>query len=405
MIVPNTEIKLLKVPFELDNKNQLTFLNLEAQTNFFENLQGLEIENSSYQRKNNVIRAPYHYDEIQEYNYCMYKNENYSDKWFYAFITDMQYINDNMTEITIKTDVFQTWQFDIIYKKSFVEREHVNSDNVGEHTVDENLNLGEYVINQVDSFDMGDMCYVIQCTEWTNSSLSKPLATNYGGIFYAGGAYICDTLTEVVNILEAYAHATHTTAEAVYSLYMIPKKFVLNTSDTLQYSGQSTPAYFEKDITKPSSLNNYTPVNKKLLTFPYCYLNVANNNGTTNSLQYEHFNEIEENPNSCIFNIKGVPVIGGSIKCVPFNYKTNSELNNEEEGILAGKFPTLNWSEDAFTNWLTQNGVNIAFGTATNIATIIGGLGLMSLSSATRCCRSRLCLFWSNGNCTNSCTN
>lgn len=50
---------------------------------------------------------------------------------------------------------------------------------------------------------------------------------------------------------------------------------------------------------------------------------------------------------------------------------------------MAGKFPTLNWSEDAFTNWLTQNGVNIAFGTATNIATIVGGLGLMSLSPAT----------------------
>lgn len=186
MIVPDTEIKLLKMPFELDNTNQLTFQSLEAQTNFFENLQGLLIENSSYQRKNNVIRAPYNYDEIQEYNYCMYKNENYSDKWFYAYIVDMTYINDNMTEITIKTDVFQTWQFDIVYKKCFVEREHVNSDRIGEHTVAENLELGEYVINSRDSFDMGDMCYVIQCTEWTNSSLSKPLATNYGGIFYAG---------------------------------------------------------------------------------------------------------------------------------------------------------------------------------------------------------------------------
>lgn len=132
------------------------------------------------------------------------------------------------------------------------------------------------------------------------------------------GAYICDTLTEVINILEAYAQATHTTLDAVYSLYMIPKKFVLNTSGTLTYSGQSTPANFEKDISKPSSLDSYTPVNKKLLTFPYCYLNIANNNGTTNSLQYEHFNEINESPNTCIFNIKGVPVIRWKYKMRSF---------------------------------------------------------------------------------------
>ena len=53
----------------------------------------------------------------------MYKNENYSNKWFYAFITGMRYINDNVTEISIATDVFQTWQFDLIYKQSFIERE------------------------------------------------------------------------------------------------------------------------------------------------------------------------------------------------------------------------------------------------------------------------------------------
>ena len=35
----------------------------------------------------------------------------------------MRYINDGMTEIAIQTDAFQTWQFDITFKQSFVERE------------------------------------------------------------------------------------------------------------------------------------------------------------------------------------------------------------------------------------------------------------------------------------------
>lgn len=119
------------------------------------------------------------------YNYCMYQNENYTNKWFYAFITNMQYVNDNMTEITIETDVFQTWQFNINYKKMFVEREHVNDDTIGLHTVPENVELGEYVIDGVDyTYEMDELIYIIQTTEYLNGE--KPLATNFGGIYSAG---------------------------------------------------------------------------------------------------------------------------------------------------------------------------------------------------------------------------
>ena len=48
---------------------------------------------------------------------------NYGEKYFYAYIIGMRYINDGMTEIAIQTDAFQTWQFDITFKQSFVERE------------------------------------------------------------------------------------------------------------------------------------------------------------------------------------------------------------------------------------------------------------------------------------------
>lgn len=60
----------------------------------------------------------------------MYQNTSYSQKWFYAYIDNMRYVNDSMTEIRIITDVWQTWQFDIQIKESFVEREmcYVNED-------------------------------------------------------------------------------------------------------------------------------------------------------------------------------------------------------------------------------------------------------------------------------------
>ena len=125
-ISPQTNLFLLKNKLTLDYKNQLTFASKEAQFNYFYNLPKIEIDNISYQRKDSIIRFPEHIDNLLEYNYCMYQNENYGNKWFYAFIVNMEYVNDSMTNIYIKTDVFQTWQFDLIYKQSFIEREMIN---------------------------------------------------------------------------------------------------------------------------------------------------------------------------------------------------------------------------------------------------------------------------------------
>ena len=125
-ITPSTNLYLLKLPLELNNRNQLTWNSKEEQYNYFSSLQKLEVNNFTYQRKDSTIRYSANIDSILNYNYVMYQNENYTDKWFYAYIEEMRYINDSMTEIIIKTDVFQTWLFDMEFKDSFVEREHVS---------------------------------------------------------------------------------------------------------------------------------------------------------------------------------------------------------------------------------------------------------------------------------------
>ena len=99
----------------------------------------------------------------------MYKNPDFKDKYYYAYITDMKFVNPDMTEITIKTDIFQTWQFDFIYKQSFIEREHVNDDSVGKHTIPEDLEVGEYICNShvkdetMESYSE-DLCMVMAST-------------------------------------------------------------------------------------------------------------------------------------------------------------------------------------------------------------------------------------------------
>lgn len=180
------------------------------------------------------------------------------------------------------------------------------------------------------------------------------------------GAYVCENINQLVNLIQSYGEGRN---EAIIQVYVVPKCFVANNDSDLRYEGQSSPLYIQKTINKPTTLNGYTPKNKKLLTFPYCYLNVSNNNGTTNSYMYELFNQEQ-----AIFNIKGVPSVGASIKCIPYQYKLGGENNNEDEGIMAGKYPTLSWSEDAYTNWLTQNAVNLGLGLTSNLISIVGGI-------------------------------
>lgn len=60
-ITPDTTIRLIKTPLSIDNKNQLTFANAEAQFNYFQSLPHIEEDNCSYQRKSNVIRFPRSY--------------------------------------------------------------------------------------------------------------------------------------------------------------------------------------------------------------------------------------------------------------------------------------------------------------------------------------------------------
>lgn len=197
-----------------------------------------------------------------------------------------------------------------------------------------------------------------------------------------GYVYVTDDIIIATNIIASY----QANPDDIYAVYLAPTiLFDSNQFTANLYNGNATPIYWGENISKPSQLNGYTPVNKKLLTYPYSFLNVSNNSGVMHTYQYELFDDTD-----CEFIIKGVPTIGGSIKLTPTHYKNNQSLIVEDEGIIAGKFPVCAWSQDYYTNWLTQNAVNVstaykkqAFSTIGNIAgsLISASSGNIALSS------------------------
>ena len=82
-------------------------------------------------------------------------------------------------------------------------------------------------------------------------------------------------------------------------------------------------------------------------------------------------------------------MFGYSGKLRPKNYQ--GLLYNEDESIGLGKYPSFSWSSDGFTNWMTQNAVNLginvvntAVSGATRIVSgdVIGGVTSVATNTA-----------------------
>ena len=378
VITPNSDVILLKVPLEIDEANQLTFSNATAQYNYFNGLTGKRVlDKYTYQRKDDTIRVGDLYDNLYSYNYVMYRNTNHGNKWFYAFITGMEYINDSVTAIKIKTDVWQTWQFDLNYKTTFVEREHVNDDTIGAHTIDENLHLGDFVINSsttlkpnktVKDSDNNVINWThpifFQVTELvgTAAGTSQWYDSEYNRIFSGLYYFACCSLSDARGIINQYDSAGK--GNAIVAIFMAPKEFL---NGAIKITGDGRTIYIPANsaylstmvdattISRPATINGYTPKNNKLFTAPFSYVYVTNNTGIDTTFYYEDFKDATPK-----FYMAGALGQGCAIKMCPVSYKKYTD-NTEvfEYGISGAKYPVCAWSSDYYTNWCTQNAANI----------------------------------------------
>ena len=406
VITPSSDVILLKCPLELSQDNQLSFTSKNNQYNYFYGLPKLIAgTNFTYQRKDSTIRVPIKYDSLVSYNYVMYRNEAYSDKWFYAFIEKMEYVNDNMTAVSIKTDSFQTWQFDLEYKRTFVEREHVNDDTIGKHTVPEGLDLGEPLI--VDHRDIPMYPATAGSDAWVPCFCVSALPEGcsgavdgrvkgdnglIGGVFSTLKFFATHTLTAGKAIIQAYEQGSVLT-DAIINVYMVPKACVNETiTSPTSLNGHSlyplyNYAYDEdtKQLQEPTVLaQGYSPVNKKLFTSPFSYIYMSNNAGEDITLDWQDF-PLETISGRTMPTISYyryyVPSASISAKLIFDKYK-NYESSSQAPTVMANygvnfaKVPVCAWTTDYYTNWLTQNGVNVSASIGSAVATTALGVGV-----------------------------
>ena len=178
-----SKVYLMTVPLEDDMKNTLYFTDSTAQHNYFQSMIGKTYLNVSYQSEDRTFRCKDEVDTIRQYNYIMWQNTAYSNKWFYAFIKKMTFVSGGYTDVSFEVDPLQTFMFDITIKPSFVEREHTNNDSIGVNAYPEDLELGEMTCNGpvtnfggVGGTGMSDYCCVIEVSQIENQGESATLS-------------------------------------------------------------------------------------------------------------------------------------------------------------------------------------------------------------------------------------
>lgn len=365
-IAPNTTIRLLKdVPLDNTYRNTIYFAYVENQTSYFSGKTKYTFAAQSYQRvQKGTLRIGRKADDLYDCNYLMFQNTAYGNKWFYAFVTGVEYVNNETSEVSFEIDVMQTWHFDYDVKMSFVEREMSLTDNIGDNLVPENLEIGDYIYKDLGLTSLFNL-YQIVIAATFDENMDDATGGMYGGVFSGLHYNVFSTWQSAASFI---ADATEQNkADGIVSIFMLPIAF------TAEYQS-SMPEVFNIERDKHlTDIDGYIPRNNKLFTYPYNLLYVTNNEGNVANYAFEYFST-----DKCNFNASGAMCCTPECMLVPLNYKGVEKNYNEK--LTIGNFPQCAYTVDTFKAWVAQNQNQLALNAINAIGKTAAGAAAMYAS-------------------------
>lgn len=423
-IEPNTEIWFMQnVPLTDEYNDTIYFANTQSQYSYFVTKRKFHLLKNSYQRVNRgYMRIAKSADDVYDCNYLAFQNTSYGDKWFYAFITGVEFVNNECCEVSYEIDVMQTYLFDYEILPSFIEREHAITDEVGDNIMPESLDCGEYVYNEYEVLgnslwsaiggttlngsyasdgeqisgltECGTIVGVVRIVQ------SQSTGYLYNGIYGGLALYYFDSSNIIgLQALNDFIDGYTQKPDEIVMAYAVPKFAMANVSVGADHIISPTSFGSSQVITYPhidgfiepcgNDIDGYFPKNNKLFTYPYNFLSIDNCNGGNLILRYEYFeNKLPQVVVSSTFdspvtvqlrpiNYKGVNQVG-----VPSLERVNNQGLNTET-ITLSDYPMCSWNHDAFRSWLSQNAVPMALGfVSTAIGVATGSVGIIATGNA-----------------------
>lgn len=379
-IAPNTTIKILRnVPLDLTYDHTIYFApdsyGNTAQYNFFSSKTKYTLTEQSYQRvKRGWVRVGIVADNLYDCNYIMFQNTNFGNKWFYAFIKTVEYINNAVSEIEFEIDVMQTWNSNYTLDRCFVEREHsAEGDKLSLYTA-ESLEAGvlEYRDNPTEDINMNDMTVVILSTPPTPPDNEYIHGLYFNNTYFAVNIeavdLTCYTTEDVDAIVTEIIHQNR----EIIAMYQYPSAF------NIQGQPIGLTQTLEITTTRPNSVGGgpivYIPRNKKLLFYPFSFIRVSANGGKYQDYMYENFDFPYYK-----FAVSCIKAPEANVVIYPKDYKNLSKCY--EEKMIVSDFPICAWATNAFEQWWANNKWGLLFDGISSALTL-GTSALINPASA-----------------------
>lgn len=378
-IEPNSIVCLLTdIPLTKDYEDTIYFDDSKKQEQWFLKHLLKTFDKVSYQRENRgVFFVECNASVVYSANYLMYRNTAYNNKWFYAFVDGVTYVNDNTTAVAYTIDPLQSWLFAFSLQECFVEREHSDTDTPFTNTKNESVGFGELMCGKSENVLKASWAEPYACviaSKSYSSDTTKPvklydrLCPVYG---YIGSA------DEMNTVVQEYVSSGQ--ENAILSMNLVPSFFAIGANTTTKQMPDTAPnTAIPVQVSLTTLPNGYKPRNKKLLGYPFNVLWVSNNAGSLNEYRYEDF--VRDSQNQIAFKLVATAVTTPTMAMIPVNYRGVSEYY--DEATILSAFPAVPWIGDVYAAYMAMNrnsilasGENMFIKGAVNTATsLLGGV-------------------------------
>ena len=365
MSVPNSTIVLYSgIPLDNSYNHTIYFASATSQREYFGNNNIVAtLSNQYYTRLNRGrIRVQVPSIDMFNVNYMAFKNTSHENKWFYAFVTSVEYINENVYEFDFELDVIQSYMFDITFRECYVEREHPTTDVIGANKCSE-PKLTEFVYDSVEDYAPNPLAtkkYLLLAE--SGPEVTSPTVNHYyiNSSPFVGYAVLCDSMSDLNEELEKYtslevAGFSLGTTDRIIGIFEVPS-IACSVSSS---SSISNNVLFSDGISRPTDVNGYTPKNNKMLQYPFIKIEVSNRKGMVQEFAFEEF-DLNSNPNhKAYFNLIADCGINDDVMIAPVGYHGIS-LPNFDYAVYTSYRKNVPYKENNFNTVDVIKGITTA---------------------------------------------